>query len=529
MERRDQQQKRKPIKIASKSPHVAYFTPMLESFAARDDLNEVVKNRVVKSCDLLDQDVPLFPNDFKKKHNVQEIMSTYEGYDANALEDIKQSHKFAIAGRIMALRSFGKATFFHLMDQSGRMQCYAVKEDLGEIYAIFRKFDIGDIVGVEGHLFHTQTGELTIHCESVRLLSRSMRPLPEKYHGLKDMETRYRQRYVDLLVTPKSRDIFHKRSKIVREFRRFMEDKGFLEVETPMMQPIAGGATAKPFITHHNTLDMQLYMRIAPELYLKRLLVGGLEKVFEINRNFRNEGISTRHNPEFTMCEFYWAYATYEQLMDLTEELYGYLAEKVCGSTRIVYQEQEVDLTPGTWTRCTFYESLEKIGGHSPDFYNDITRVREYIRSRGEKAHESESIVKLQTKLFDLDVEPKLIQPHFIYHYPTEISPLSRRNDFNPDVTDRFELFITGREMANAFSELNDPMDQRSRFEAQVREKEAGDEEACSMDEDYLRALEYAMPPAAGEGIGIDRLVMLLTDSHSIREVILFPLLKPEV
>ncbi len=528
MEPRDQQPKRKPIKIASKSPHVEYFTPMLESFAARDDLNEVVKNRVVKSCDLLDQGVPLFPNDFKKEHNVQDIIDAFENHDEAALEVIEQTHKFAIAGRIMALRSFGKATFFHLMDQSGRMQCYAVKEDLGEVYAIFRKFDIGDIVGVIGHLFRTQTGELTIYCESVRLLARSMRPLPEKYHGLKDMETRYRQRYVDLLVTPKSRDIFQKRTQIVSELRKFMENKGFLEVETPMMQPIAGGATAKPFTTHHNALDMQLYMRIAPELYLKRLLVGGFEKVFEVNRNFRNEGISTRHNPEFTMCEFYWAYATYEQLMSLTEELYGHLAEQVCGSTHITYQGQEIDLTPGTWKRCTFYESLESIGGHSPDFYNDIDRVYKYVRDRGEKVPDGESLVKLQTKLFDLDVEPKLIQPHFIYHYPTEISPLSRRNDENPHVTDRFELFITGREMANAFSELNDPMDQRSRFEAQVREKEAGDEEACSMDEDYLRALEYAMPPAAGEGIGIDRLVMLLTDSHSIREVILFPLLKLE-
>ncbi len=529
MEHREQQQKRKPVKIASKSPHVAYFTPMLESFAARDDLNEVVKNRVVKSCDLLDKEVALFPNNFKKTHSIHPIVAEYEGYDASALEQLAKETKFAIAGRIMALRSFGKATFFHLMDQSGRMQCYAVKEDLGELYAIFKKFDIGDIVGVEGTLFHTQTGELTLYCQNVRLLARSMRPLPEKYHGLKDMETRYRQRYVDLIVTPKARDIFQKRSQIVREFRRFMEDKGFLEVETPMMQPVAGGAAAKPFITHHNALDMQLYMRIAPELYLKRLLVGGFEKVFEINRNFRNEGISTRHNPEFTMCEFYWAYATYENLMDLTEELYAYLAEKVCGSTQITYQEQAIDLTPGTWKRITFYDSLECIGGHSPTFYNDADKVRQYLRDRGEKVLKDESIVKMHTRLFDLDVEPKLIQPHFIYHYPTEISPLSRRNDDNPDVTDRFELFITGREMANAFSELNDPMDQRSRFEDQVREKEAGDEEACSMDEDYLRALEYAMPPAAGEGVGIDRLVMLLTDSHSIREVILFPLLKPEV
>ncbi len=529
MEKREQKQKRKPVKIASKSPHVAYFSSMLESFAARDDLNEVVKNRVVKACDLLDAGVPLFPNDFTKEHVVNAVVTAYKSHDAASLEAMRESH-FALAGRIMALRSFGKMAFFHIMDESGRVQCYASKESMGdEAYALFKKFDIGDIVGVVGHLFLTQTGELTLSCHSVRLLSRSLRPLPEKYHGLKDMETRYRQRYVDLLVTPRSREIFHKRSLIVKEFRYFMEERGFLEVETPMMQPVAGGATARPFITQHHALDMQLYMRIAPELYLKRLLVGGFEKVFEINRNFRNEGISTRHNPEFTMCEFYWAYATFENLMDLTEQLFAHIAQKVCGSMHVTYQGQEVDLTPGTWTRLSFYDSLHVIGGHCADMYTDYDRLQKYLRERGEKAVEGESLAKLQAKLFDVDVEPKLIQPHFIYHYPTDISPLSRRNDSNPDIADRFELFITGREIANAFSELNDPVDQRGRFEMQVREKEAGDEEACAMDEDYLRALEYGMPPAAGQGVGIDRLVMLLTDSPSIREVILFPLLKPEV
>ncbi len=529
MENKGQQPKRKAVKIASKSPHVAYFSSMLESFAARDDLNEVVKNRVVKACDLLDAGVALYPNDFQKKHVIEEILQSYGGYDVEALEQLGKERCFAIAGRIMALRSFGKAAFFHVMDQSGRLQCYAVKADMGEeAYAIFKKFDIGDIVGCEGTLFLTQTGELTLHCTSIRLLSRSMRPLPEKYHGLKDMETRYRQRYVDLIVTPKTREIFQKRSQVVREFRNFMEEQGFLEVETPMMQPIAGGAAARPFVTHHNTLDMQMYLRIAPELYLKRLLVGGMEKVFEINRNFRNEGISTRHNPEFTMCEFYWAYATFEDLMDLTENLLGHIAQKVCGSTIIHYQGHDIDLTPGTWKRLSFHGALEEIGGHAPEFYQDYDKVRDYVRSRGEKVVESESLGKLQAKLFDLDVEPKLIQPHFIYHYPTDISPLSRRNDQNPDITDRYEFFIVGREHGNAFSELNDPMDQRGRFEDQVRDKEAGDDEACAMDEDYLRALEYAMPPAAGQGIGIDRLVMLLTDSPSIREVILFPLLKSE-
>ena len=519
---------RKPkVKLNTKSAHAAYFMLMLEGLANRDDLNEVVKNRVVKACDLLDAGVPLFPNDFRKEHAIVEVLEQFGELEGEALD--KGGDVFALAGRIVSLRSFGKVLFFHLQDQTGRIQCYASREELpAEVFAVVRKLDVGDIVGVSGHLFRTKTGELTISCRQLKLITRSMRPLPEKYHGLKDMETRYRQRYVDLTVNERARDIFRKRSLIVSEFRNFLQEKGFMEVETPMMQPLAGGATARPFITHHNALDLQLYMRIAPELYLKRLLVGGFEKVFELNRNFRNEGIDTRHNPEFTMCEFYWAYATFRDLMDLTEELFARLAMKVCGSTVITYQGQEIDLTPGHWKRLTFHESLEQVGGHSPEFYNDYNKVKAYLKERGEKVAEGEELGKMQAKLFDLDVEEKLIQPHFIYHYPTAISPLSRRNDENPDITDRFELFMTGREMANAFSELNDPMDQRSRFEAQVREKEAGDDEAHCMDEDYLRALEYGMPPAAGQGVGIDRLVMLLTDCASIREVILFPLLRPE-
>ncbi|GKG94718.1 lysyl-tRNA synthetase [Desulfovibrionaceae bacterium] len=524
----NREKKKKPVvKLGTKSSHAAYFMPMLESFAARDDLNEVIKNRVSKACDLLDAGVPLFPNDFHKDHAVSWVLEKFGGLEGDDLE--KQEDVFAIAGRIVSLRSFGKVAFFHLMDQSGRIQCYASREHLDEeTYKIVKKLDVGDIVGVSGHLFRTKTGELTIACRSLKLITRSMRPLPEKYHGLKDMETRYRQRYVDLIVTPRAREIFAKRSLIVREFRRFMEEHGFMEVETPIMQPLAGGATAKPFKTHHNALDLDLFLRIAPELYLKRLLVGGFEKVFELNRSFRNEGIDTRHNPEFTMCEFYWAYATFEDLMNFTEKLFAHLAMAACGTTVVTYQGQEIDLTPGHWKRLSFHDSLTEIGGHSPDFYNDYSKVRNYIRERGEKAADSESLQKLQAKLFDLDVEGKLIQPHFIYHYPTEISPLSRRNDLRPEITDRFELFITGRELSNAFSELNDPVDQRLRFEEQVREREAGDDEAHSMDEDYLRALEYGMPPAAGQGVGIDRLVMLLTDSASIREVILFPLLRPE-
>ena len=518
--------KRKPIKLASKSAKLQYFMPMLESLADKDELNEVIKNRVVKSCELLDASLPLFANGFKKLHLATEVLQKHENVP---VEELTDKGEFCLAGRMISLRSFGKVAFFHLVDVSGRIQCYAAKEILGEeLYNVFKKLDMGDIVGVRGKLFRTKTDELTLECSHIELLTKSIRPLPEKYHGLKDVEIRYRQRYVDLIVTPRTREIFQKRVQIVREFRRFMEDKGFMEVETPMMHPIPGGATAKPFITHHNALDMRLNMRIAPELYLKRLLVGGFEKVFELNRNFRNEGISTQHNPEFTMCEFYWAYATFEDLMDLTEQLFAHIAEKVCKSTVVTYQGQEIDLTPGKWTRLSFYEALEKIGNHKPEFYNDLKALTQYIRSRGEKAIDGEKLGKLQAKLFDLDVEPKLVQPHFIYHYPTDISPLSRRNDKNPNVTDRFELFMTGRELANAFSELNDPVDQRLRFEEQVAEKEAGDDEAHSMDEDYLRALEYGMPPAAGQGVGIDRLVMLLTDSPSIREVILFPLLKPE-
>ncbi|MDD6088261.1 MAG: lysine--tRNA ligase [Desulfovibrionaceae bacterium] len=501
---------------------------MLQSLAEKDELNEVVKNCVVKSCELLDAGVPLYPNDFVKKDDIGELRAEYEGCSAEELSDMKET--FVCAGRIVSHRSFGKVCFFHLMDRSGRLQCYASRDALGEeSYRFFRKYDVGDIVGVEGHLFRTKTDELTLSCTRVVLLSKSFRSLPEKYKGLTNVEIRYRQRYVDLIVNPRVREIFRKRSKLIREFRAFLEEHGFVEVETPMLQPIAGGAAARPFITHHNALDIPLYMRIAPELYLKRLLVGGFERVFEINRNFRNEGVSVRHNPEFTMCEFYCAYATFTDLMDLTEQLFSRIALEVCGSNIIPYQGEQIDLTPGHWRRITFYDALEQIGGHRPDFYNDFNKVSAYVRERGEKVLKSDKLGKLQAMLFDLDVEPKLIQPTFVYHYPTEISPLARRNKDNPQLTDRYEFFITGREIGNAFSELNDPIDQRMRFEEQVMERNAGDEEACRMDEDYLRALEYGMPPAAGEGIGIDRMVMLFTDSPSIREVILFPLLKPEV
>jgi lysyl-tRNA synthetase class 2 len=518
--------RKKEYKLPVKSKRVEDFRPLLESLDARDELNEVFKNRIAKAVQLLDDAVPLYPNDFEKGDDIGPVAAANEPLDEAALAEL--GHGFRLAGRIVSLRSFGKVAFFTIQDASGRLQVFAERETLGqEAYSVFKKFDIGDIVGVAGRLFRTKTGELTLHAEAVRLLTKSMRPLPEKYHGLKDVETRYRQRYVDLIVTPRSVEIFKARTTIIRELRAFLDDSGFMEVETPMMQAIPGGATARPFVTHHNALDMGLYMRIAPELYLKRLLVGGFEKVYEVGRNFRNEGVSTRHNPEFTMCEFYWAYVRYTDLMDLTEQLFARLARAVTGAETVSYQGHEINLSPG-WARLTFHESIEKVGGIDPEVIHDFDKAKALVEKSGEKVLKGEKLGKVQAKLFDIFVEPRLIQPHFIYHYPTEISPLSRRNADNHEITDRFELFIAGREMANAFSELNDPVDQRQRFEDQVREKEAGDDEAHRMDEDYVRALEYGMPPAAGEGIGIDRLVMLLTDQASIREVILFPLLRPE-
>lgn len=515
-------------KNRAESPHAGRFKPLADALAARDEYNDVLRTRIEKACVLLDANLHLYPNTFRKDTHLGEISSAYNDLDDEGLAAVGKV--FHVAGRMTSLRSFGKVTFVKLQDVSGTMQIFVARDDLGaETYQIFKKFDMGDIVGVEGDLFRTKTGELTLRAKSVTLVTKSMRPLPEKYHGLKDMETRYRQRYVDLIVTPKTSEIFRKRTMIVRGLRNYLDAKGFLEVETPMMQPIPGGAAAKPFETHHNALDMKLYMRIAPELYLKRLLVGGFEKVYEINRNFRNEGISTRHNPEFTMLEFYWAYADFRDLMDLTEDMLSTVARDVCGSTIVHYQGVDIDLTPGKWTRISFHESIEKIGGVDPADYLDYDRCAALVRKSGEKAVKGEKLGKLQAKLFDIFVEPKLIQPHFIYHYPTDISPLSRRNEDNPDITDRFELFVVGRELGNAFSELNDPVDQRGRFEDQVKEKAAGDDEAHFMDEDYVRALEYGMPPAAGQGVGIDRLVMLLTDSPSIREVILFPLLRPEI
>ena len=421
----------------------------------------------------------------------------------------------------------GKASFFHIQDRRGRLQVYARKDKLGDdAYGLFQSFDIGDLVGVSGHLFRTKTKELTVEAAGLRLLTKCLRPLPEKWHGLADVEARYRQRYVDLMVNPEVRDVFEKRSRIVRLVRRFFEERDFLEVETPMMQSIPGGAAAKPFTTHHNALDLELHLRVAPELFLKRLLVGGFERVFELNRNFRNEGISVRHNPEFTMVEFYQAYATFEDLIQLTEELFGAIAQDLAGGLQLAYNGATIDLTR-PWRRLTIREAVLVHGGAEEKDVASLAGLQAFARERGLKIDLDVPYGKLLVAVFEEVAETKLIQPTFLTGFPVEVSPLARKNDYDPAMVDRFELYIGGRELANAFSELNDPADQRQRFLEQMQARAAGDEEANPIDDDYVRALEYGMPPAAGEGIGIDRLVMFFTDSPSIRDVILFPLLRP--
>jgi len=489
-----------------------------------EELSELLLQRRRKVDALWEAGINPYPNDFRPQHTSSDIAAAYGDQ-----EQVEASHEnFVVAGRILARRSFGKAAFIQLQDRTGRIQLYVKKDEIGEeAFAAFETFDIGDIVGAQGFPFRTKTGELSLHARAIRLLVKSLLPLPEKFHGLTDVETRYRQRYVDLIVNPEVREIFIKRSRIVNLIRSFMTSRDFLEVETPMMQPIPGGAAAKPFITHHNALDMELYLRIAPELYLKRLVVGGMERVFEINRNFRNEGISVRHNPEFTMMEFYQAYATYEDLMDLTEELFCHVAEAVLGTLDFSYQGLEISFQR-PWKRLTVRDAILEYGDIDAKRLDDRDLALAYARSIGLDLPADIGHGRLIMEIFEEVVEHKLIQPTFITAYPTEVSPLSRRNDHNPDVVDRFELIIGGREIANAFSELNDPVDQKERFLAQVAAKAMGDEEAHYMDEDYVRALEYGLPPTAGEGIGIDRLVMLLTDSASIRDVILFPQLRKE-
>ncbi len=488
--------------------------------------NQTLKQRREKAESLEAAGTSLYSNHFKPTNAIQELLP--KGTSLEPQEKEPKKNSYSVAGRIMAMRKFGKAAFCQITDKTGSIQIYLRKDTLGDdTFEAFKKWDIGDIVGIVGTLFKTKVGELSVAATETTMISKSLRPLPEKWHGLTDVETRYRQRYVDLIVTPESRETFRKRVEIIKLVREYLSNKDFMEVETPMMQPVPGGATAKPFKTHHNALDMELYLRIAPELYLKRLLVGGFERVFEINRNFRNEGLSTRHNPEFTMLEFYQAYATYEDLIDLTEEMIASICQKVNGTMDITYQGTEVNLSP-PWKRLTMDEALTEIAGIDQTILSDDGKVLALAKEKGIQLDGQAGPGKAKTELFELLVEEKLIDPTFITSYPTEVSPLARRNDEDPTVTDRFELFITGRELANGFSELNDPRDQLQRFEKQIADRGDDEEIHPELDSDYIRALEYGMPSAAGEGIGIDRLVMLLTDAPSIRDVILFPHLKAE-
>jgi lysyl-tRNA synthetase class 2 len=499
---------------------------MPDSAVPAIDENHVIAERRQKLAAIRARTAQAFPNDFRPEHDAAALVAQFGDQSKEELEAAPPV-VVKVAGRMMLKRVMGKAAFATIQDASGRIQLYIALNDLGEtVLEDFKRYDLGDILGAEGRLFKTKVGELSVHVTSLRLITKSLRPLPEKFHGLTDTEQRYRMRYVDLITNPEVRDTFRARSKIVQAIRSFMVDAGYLEVETPMMHPIPGGAAAKPFITHHNALDMQLYLRIAPELYLKRLVVGGFERVFEINRNFRNEGMSVRHNPEFTMMEFYIAWRDYHHLMSFTEAMFRDVAEKLLGTTRFNYGEHEIDFGK-PFDRITMPQAVKKYcPEHAGANLDDPATVRTLLQALHVATKPGQSLGELQLILFEECAEAKLIQPTFIIDYPAEVSPLARRNDSNPAITDRFELFIAGREIANGFSELNDPEDQAERFMSQVKAKEAGDEEAMHYDADYVRALEYGMPPTAGEGIGIDRLVMLLTNSPSIRDVILFPQLK---
>jgi len=480
-------------------------------------LEELLRVRREKLRDVQEAGIAPYGGRFERTHRAREVKDNFE-----ALE----GEEVTVAGRLMAKRGHGKAAFGDLQDFSGRIQIHVRQDEVGpEAYQLFKKIDIGDIIGVRGIVFRTRTGEITVGVKTLTLLAKSLRPLPEKWHGLRDVELRSRHRYLDLIVNSEVRETFILRSKIIREIRRFLDERGFLEVETPMMQPIAGGAAARPFITYHNALDLKLYLRIAPELYLKRLLVGGFEKVYEINRNFRNEGISTKHNPEFTMLELYQAYADYTDMMVLTEELLSSVARTVLGREQVTYGGTVIDLKP-PWQRRTLLEAVKEKTGI--DFGSlDAAAARAAARRLGVAVEEDALWGEAVNAVFEAVVESVLIQPTFIIDYPVDISPLAKRKEEDPRLSYRFELFIAGREIANAFSELNDPLDQRERFLEQVKKRQAGDEQAHMLDEDYLTALEYGMPPAGGLGIGIDRLVMLFTDAASIREVILFPLHRP--
>ncbi|AFL73326.1 lysine--tRNA ligase [Thiocystis violascens] len=491
------------------------------------DENKLIAQRREKLTQLRERGIA-FPNDFRRDAVAGELLAEYGEQDAESLAS--QELRVKVAGRLMTRRVMGKASFAHLQDLSGRIQIFVQRDLIGEdAYASFKRdLDLGDILGAEGVLFKTKTGELSIRCDSLRLLTKALRPLPEKFHGLTDMESRYRQRYLDLIMNSGTRETFRIRTAIVQFIREYLNRRGYLEVETPMMQVIPGGAVARPFVTHHNALDMQLFLRIAPELFLKRLVVGGLEKVYEINRNFRNEGLSTRHNPEFTMLEFYEAYADYRDLMDLTEDMLRQMALQVLGRTRIEYQGESYEFGQ-PFARMSVREAILRFNPELEPADVDVLENARAVAARLKIALKPTwGLGKIQIELFERTVESRLLDPTFITQYPTEVSPLARRNDDNPFVTDRFEFFVGGREIANGFSELNDAEDQAERFRAQVAEKDAGDLEAMFFDADYIRALEHGMPPTAGEGIGIDRLVMLFTDSPSIRDVLLFPHMRPE-
>jgi lysyl-tRNA synthetase class 2 len=491
------------------------------------DDNAIIAERRAKLAALRARGTNPFPNDFAREHLAADLARAYGELAKEALDG--QAVRVAVAGRMMLRRVMGKASFATLQDMSGRIQAYVSNDVTGAAaHEAFKHWDLGDIVGVEGTLFKTRTGELTVNATRARLLAKSLRPLPEKFHGLADQESRYRARYLDLIASDATRRTFERRSRVIQALREFMVGAGFLEVETPMMQPLPGGAAARPFVTHHNALDMTLYLRIAPELYLKRLVVGGFEKVFEINRSFRNEGISTRHNPEFTMMEYYEAYRDFRYLMDFNERLLRAVARQVLGTLQVPYGEHVVDLAP-PFARLTITAAIRE---HHPrfseaDLGNRELLVRE-LAGAGVAPRKGAALGELQLMLFEETTERLLIQPTYIVDYPAIVSPLARRSDANPELADRFELYIAGREIANGFSELNDPEDQAARFEEQSRAKAAGDEEAMYYDADYVRALEHGLPPTAGCGIGIDRLVMLLTNSPSIRDVILFPHLRPE-
>ena len=480
-----------------------------------------------KLAELRQSQKTAYPNDFKPTIVAACLHHQYDEKSKEDLESVKDSYK--VAGRIMLRRVMGKASFITIQDLSGRIQAYVRGDALPEgVYEDFKTWDLGDIVGVEGTVFKTKMGELSIHATNIRLLTKSLRPMPDKFHGLADQELRYRRRYVDLMVNEDSRRVFQTRSKVIAAVRHFLIEHKFMEVETPMLHTIAGGAAAKPFKTFHNSLDLDMFLRIAPELFLKRLVVGGFERVFEINRSFRNEGLSIRHNPEFTMLEFYQAYATYEDLMDLTEELLRTVVSEVHGAPKLQYQGHDFDFSK-PFKRVTLFNSILEL---NPNIKAEDLQDREKAAAVAKKLEipieKCYGLGKIQVEIFEKTVEHKLMEPTFITEYPAEVSPLARCNDDNPFITDRFEFFVSGREIANGFSELNDPEDQDARFKAQVEAKSQGDEEAMPYDEDYIRALEYGMPPAAGEGIGIDRLVMLLTDMPSIRDVLLFPHMRPE-